>query len=394
MLSITTFWTFARDLSTWASGIVLRLHDMTQHGKTSAISVRETGRSDGLGLNASKNKPLGVLRVARKYRIVLLVAISFRDGCEAGLERPFGMYRRRAVQPRPAPGCVPGQAAGGSQEILTWLHQPPPLPPAILRRLQIHRQPPVVPRDQQPSVAERPVPLTANWAEIENLLDSFFQRYPDDAYRDVARDFLGKLVANSPEVSGRPGGWAGGLVYAISAWTPLRRRHVIRNAEYEELFGTTMGTIRTRAERIWQIVEAESARELLASERFRDFSLRDEANANAICAYAFRNYKYIYKPENSRYRDRRALSGSVSFQQPIPGAAVELAQFCKTDNLFGAAGIDCDSFPYRRLEAQTKEQGDLPPDSLRISDDGRQLYFNLYVGAHSDPIRVLVKENN
>jgi hypothetical protein len=233
---------------------------------------------------------------------------------------------------------------------------------------------------------------TNSWAEIENLLDLFFQRYPDDAFRDLAREFLGKLVANSPEVSGQPGGWAGGLVYAISAWSPLQRRHVIRNAEYEELFGTSMGTIRTRAERVWQIVEAESARELLESERFREFSLRDEANA--ICAYAFRNYKYIYKPENSRYRDLRALNGSVSFQQPIPGAAVELAQFCKTDKLFGAAGIDCDSFPYRRLEAQTTEQGDLPPDSLRISDDGRQLYFNSYVGAHSDSIWVLVKENN
>jgi hypothetical protein len=66
------------------------------------------------------------------------------------------------------------------------------------------------------------------------------------------------------------------------------------------------------------------------------------------------SYLLVSKPENSRYRDLRALSGSVSFQQPIP----------------------------------------VPPDSLRISDDGRQLCFNLFVGAHSYPIRVLVKENN
>ncbi len=128
---------------------------------------------------------------------------------------------------------------------------------------------------------------TNRWIEIENLLETFFQKYPDDAYRDVARGFLSKLVANSPKLTGQPGGWAGGLVHAISAWTPLQRCHVIRNSELEELFGTSMGTIRTRAERIWQIVEAESGRELLASERFRDFNLRDEANA--ICAYAFRN---------------------------------------------------------------------------------------------------------
>jgi len=37
---------------------------------------------------------------------------------------------------------------------------------------------------------------------------------------------------------------------------------------------------------------------------------------------------------------------------------------------------------------------DLPPDSLRISDDGRQLYTDLYVGAFGDHIRVLVDESN
>lgn len=100
---------------------------------------------------------------------------------------------------------------------------------------------------------------TNRWLEMERLLETFFQKYPDDAYRSVARDYLSKLVVNSPEVSGQPGGWAGGLVYAISAWTPLQRRHVIRNAEFEELFGTTMRTIRKRAELVWQIVEAESS---------------------------------------------------------------------------------------------------------------------------------------
>ena len=40
------------------------------------------------------------------------------------------------------------------------MHQAPPLPPAIRCGRQSHRQPPIVPRDQQPPVADRPVPLT------------------------------------------------------------------------------------------------------------------------------------------------------------------------------------------------------------------------------------------
>jgi hypothetical protein len=104
------------------------------------------------------------------------------------------------------------------------------------------------------------------------------------------------------------------------------------------------------------------------------------------------SYLLVYKPENSQYRDLRALSGRVSFQHPILGVAVEPAQLRKTDRIFGTSGVDYKAFAFRRLEDKTTEEGDLPADSLRISDDGRQLYFNLYVGAFSDHIRVLVDE--
>ena len=123
--------------------------------------------------------------------------------------------------------------------------------------------------------------------DFVNLLDAFFEKYPDDAFRKAAFELLDKLLASSQQLSGKPGGWAGGLVYAISAWLPLRRRHVILNAELEEVFGTTMGTIRTRAERIWQILESELIQGQQWPERFQNFTVRDEANA--ICAYAFRH---------------------------------------------------------------------------------------------------------
>lgn len=106
------------------------------------------------------------------------------------------------------------------------------------------------------------------------------------------------------------------------------------------------------------------------------------------------SYLLVYKPEHSQYRDLRALSGSISFQYPILGVAVEPAQLRRTDRIFGTSGIDYKSFAFRRLEDKTTEEGDLPADSLRISDDGRQLYFNLYVGAYSDHIRVLVDETD
>lgn len=47
------------------------------------------------------------------------------------------------------------------------MHQPRPLPPAFRRCHQVHRQPPIVPRDQQPPVANRPVPLAAGAARGE-----------------------------------------------------------------------------------------------------------------------------------------------------------------------------------------------------------------------------------
>ncbi len=100
----------------------------------------------------------------------------------------------------------------------------------------------------------------------------------------------------------------------------------------------------------------------------------------------------MYNPATSQYRNRRALSGSISFQHPILGVAIEDRQLRESDRVFGVSDVDYQSFAFRRLEHKVTEEGDLPADSLRISEDGRQLYFNLYVGAYSDHIRVLVDE--
>ena len=119
----------------------------------------------------------------------------------------------------------------------------------------------------------------------QDLLDAFFERYPNDELRDQVGQVLVFLLGRDMAMRGAPGGWAGGIVYAVGGkgcGVP-----VVLNADLEKAFGTTMGTIRRRAEQIRQelgLNEPASIADIAPSEAF---TLRDEANA--ICAYAFRN---------------------------------------------------------------------------------------------------------
>ena len=84
------------------------------------------------------------------------------------------------------------------------------------------------------------------------LLTSFFQHYPNRALRTAASRALSALLARRRSWPGKPGGWAGGLVYAISSigvGVPG-----VLNRELEEAFGVTMSTIYKRAARIKDIL--------------------------------------------------------------------------------------------------------------------------------------------
>ena len=119
----------------------------------------------------------------------------------------------------------------------------------------------------------------------QDLLDAFFGRYPNDELRDQVGQVLVLLLGRDMALRGAPGGWAGGILYAIGG-TGCGVPAVL-NADIEEAFGSTMGTIRRRAEQIRQelgLSEPASIADIAPSEKF---TLRDEANA--ICAYAFRN---------------------------------------------------------------------------------------------------------
>ena len=117
------------------------------------------------------------------------------------------------------------------------------------------------------------------------LLDAFFERHPNDDLRDRVGDALSSLLGRDMAMPGAPGGWAGGIVYAVGG-TGCGVPGAM-NADLEAAFGTTMGTIRRRAEQIKNELDLDAP---LATEGLppcEEFTLRDEANA--ICAYAFRN---------------------------------------------------------------------------------------------------------
>ncbi|WP_168566176.1 FecR domain-containing protein [Crateriforma spongiae] len=105
------------------------------------------------------------------------------------------------------------------------------------------------------------------------------------------------------------------------------------------------------------------------------------------------SYLLMYKPQTSNFGSRQTLSGSISFQHPILGIAVTGDQLRNSDQPFGIDDLDYKAFRGRHLEDVDTEFGSLPADSITISDDGRQLYFSLHVGALTDHLRVLVDDS-
>jgi len=121
------------------------------------------------------------------------------------------------------------------------------------------------------------------------LHGEFFAKFPNNHLRDLVRQALDMLLGRQKEFRGNVGEWAGGLVYTVGSGG-FGVPGVI-NAEMEEVFGK-MAAIRRRAAQIKQTLGDDAPlyiRDITTSPEFTagEFTLRDEANA--ICAYAFRN---------------------------------------------------------------------------------------------------------
>ena len=92
-------------------------------------------------------------------------------------------------------------------------------------------------------------------SRCREMLTTFFNEFPDDAHQDIAWRVLKKLSEKHRDYDGAPGGWAGGIVYSSTKYSLLDHPAVL-NAEMEAVFGVSMGTIRKRAEELWETVYA------------------------------------------------------------------------------------------------------------------------------------------
>ena len=82
----------------------------------------------------------------------------------------------------------------------------------------------------------------------QELLAAFFKKYPDARLKTKANRTLKRLMAQKIPMLGKPGGWAGGIVYALT--NQYRRACGIPgllNKECEEFFNVSMETIYRRA---------------------------------------------------------------------------------------------------------------------------------------------------
>ena len=123
---------------------------------------------------------------------------------------------------------------------------------------------------------------------IHEHLDRFFGTYRNGALQERAAKALDLLLAHKEAkevLVKKPAGWAGGIVYAVGS------RGVgvpgLLNRELETAFGVRMAEIYRRAAKVKDLLGADLPSPSEAAPMPEVFTLRDEANA--ICAYAFRN---------------------------------------------------------------------------------------------------------
>ena len=117
------------------------------------------------------------------------------------------------------------------------------------------------------------------------LYASFFGQYPNNELQTHAARALRMLVERQNDFPGGAGSWAGGTIYAVSSigcGVPG-----VMNADLEKTFNTKMAAIRKRAAQIKRLLCDDLPIWIEGIAAPAEFTLRDEANA--ICAYAFRN---------------------------------------------------------------------------------------------------------
>lgn len=96
------------------------------------------------------------------------------------------------------------------------------------------------------------IAINKNEDQMSRQLTAFFTNYPNARLKVETDRILKKLIACNVPMPGKPGGWAGGIVYAISSigvGVPG-----VLNSELEEAFNVSMGTIYKRAAAIRELL--------------------------------------------------------------------------------------------------------------------------------------------
>jgi len=86
----------------------------------------------------------------------------------------------------------------------------------------------------------------------QSLLAAFFKKFPNDRLQVKVNHILKKLTTLKFPMPGKAGGWAGGIVYAVSSFgvgVPG-----VLNSELEEAFKVSMGTMYKRAAMIRELL--------------------------------------------------------------------------------------------------------------------------------------------
>ena len=86
----------------------------------------------------------------------------------------------------------------------------------------------------------------------QKLLTSLFKKYPNPKLQVEVNRILKRFLVLKIPMPGKPGGWAGGLVYAVSSigvGVPG-----VLNSELEEAFDVSMSTIYKRAAKIKDLI--------------------------------------------------------------------------------------------------------------------------------------------
>jgi ferric-dicitrate binding protein FerR (iron transport regulator) len=196
-----------------------------------------------------------------------------------------------------------------------------------------------------------------------------------------------------------------------------KRPHVLQSSTeattgFEDLWPLTMGVdaqsnlvefVVPRAKHRWNDYRSDS-RLFLMPERQRvkpgesvtvdivpgvplDKKKRDHTGHPLTVKGKVNSYLLFFRPTEGAASREEEISGSITFSRPVLGIISEGSRLTETDETFGHPRVTYRDKPRRGIEQWKRNR---ERDVVRISRDGRRVYFNLHTTADPDEFRVLV----